>query len=488
MKLSTDNRKIFDINADIYLAAVINGDNRQFSSPVYGKAGASLAKALKDGTIKGDTRKKSVIVLNGKKVLCVGLGEKENLTAEKVREAAGFALREAKALGCRTAATTCWLPGEKEFRAQCEGMMLADYVYDEYKKKKEDRFESVAVSAAGLSAKKVIDETGIVIDAVFAAKDLMNGPGNSTTPSKMASEAKKTAGKNQKLKVKVFGREEIKKMGMGAFYGVSKGTAEEPKFIVAEYKNAGKKRPMIFVGKGITFDSGGISIKPSNRMEDMKYDMSGAAVVLSLMKIVAAMKLPVNAVFITPLTENLPDGRADKPGDILTSMAGITIEIISTDAEGRLILCDAIAYAQQKYKPFFIIDIATLTGACSMFFGNYATGLMDNGTELVEVMKKAGDETGERVWQLPMYDEYREMINSKYADIKNSGAGNSGTITAGMFLREFVKKGTPWMHLDIAGTAYGVANKSYIPDGTAATGVRLLYDFVKKILKGGYYA
>jgi leucyl aminopeptidase len=316
----------------------------------------------------------------------------------------------------------------------------------------------------------------------------MNGPGNYSTPAKIADAAKKVAAGDKRIKLKVYSLEEAKKMGMGSFYSVAKGSEEPAKFIVAEYKGApASKKKGVFVGKGITFDSGGISLKPqvsgSSMIEDMKFDMSGAASVIALMKIISGLNMKINAVFIAPVTENLPSGKAYKPGDVLTSMSGKTIEVISTDAEGRLILCDALYFAQ-KYSPAFIVDIATLTGACVMALGHFATGLMGNDETIKTMMKKAGETSGETVWELPMLEEYAETLKSKYADIKNIGEGGAGTSVAGLFLKEFVGD-YPWVHLDIAGTAYGIKNKSYIPDGVAATGVRLMYEFTKNAVNGG---
>ena len=493
MKISASNKGLFEINADIYMVPVYKGMKKQFSGGVFGPLGAKINALYNSGAIKDDYRKKTVFSpeLKGqmKKILFLGLGEMEKLDFERIREAAGFAVKEAKDLGAKTAAAVSFAPDEKGFTAQVEGFLLADYVYDELKTvKKEQRMEAMTIASAGISAKKVIDETSTVVDAVFFAKDLMNGPGNYTTPAKIARSAAASAGLSKKIKIKIFGLKEIKKMGMGAFYNVAKGSQEPAKFIVAEYKGAApSKKNIVFVGKGITFDSGGISLKPQTGslsvIEDMKFDMSGAAAVLALMRIFALRKTPVNAVFLAPVTENLPSGSAYKPGDVLTSLSGQTIEVISTDAEGRLLLCDALYYAQ-RYKPALIVDIATLTGACVFALGKYATGLMANENEFTRYMEKAGEDTGERVCRLPMLEEYGWSLKSKYADMKNIGHGGAGTIVAAMFLQKFIGD-YPWIHLDIAGTAYGIKDKSYIPDGVAATGVRLLYDFTKKILKGG---
>lgn len=488
MKISASNKGLFDTVADIYIVPVFKGLKKQFTTQLYGGLAAKINVLYNTGAIKDEYKKKAFFSpeLKGqmKKIFFIGLGEMEKLDFEKIREAAGFAVKEAKALGARTAASAAFADNEKGFTAQVEGFLLANYAYDELKTKKDEPLNTMVIVSAGINAKKVIDETSVVADAVFFAKDLMNGPGNLTIPAKIAAAAAQSAKLSKKIKIKIFELADIKKMKMGAFYSVAKGSTEPAKFIVAEYKGSSlSKKPVVFIGKGITFDSGGISLKPPANMEDMKFDMSGAAAVLALMRILAIRNVPINAVFIAPVTENLPSGRSYKPGDVLTAMSGKTIEVISTDAEGRLLLCDSIFYAQ-KYKPALIVDIATLTGACVVALGKYATGLMSNENDFTEVMKKAGEDTGERVWQLPMFEEYAEFLKSKYADIKNIGSEGAGTIAAGLFLKEFTG-GYPWIHLDIAGTAYGVKNKSYIPDGVAATGVRLLYDFTKKILKGG---
>jgi len=489
MKVKALSKGLFDIKSDIYVVPVFEDDRKQFSGSVYSPFGAKISALLASGEIRAEYKKKSVFTLDVKgelkKIFFIGLGEAEKLSLEKIREAAGFSLSEIKALGAKTCASVSFLKGREDFKAQLEGMMLADYVYSEFKTgKKDPQIDELTFASDGLNLNKTIDELKAVVDAVFFAKDLMNGPSNHITPSKVAEAAKNAAKGSKKIKIKVFDIDEIKKMGMGAFYGVAKGSSEPAKFIVAEYNGAApSKRPFVYVGKGITFDTGGISIKPSASMEEMKFDMSGAAVVIALMKIFDAMDMKLNAVFLAPLTENMPSGTADKPGDILKTLSGKTVEVISTDAEGRLILCDALAYGQ-KYKPAVIVDLATLTGACVVALGHYATGMMGTNDKYMALMKKSGEITGERVWELPMLEEYRESMKSKYADIKNLGEGGAGTIMAALFLKEFVGD-YPWIHLDIAGTAYGIKNKSYIPDGTAATGIRLLYDFTKKMLEEG---
>jgi len=486
-------KKIFEITADLYIIPVFKGENNRFSPEDYSLFGAKLEAFAENGGIKEEYKKRSFYSFEAfggvKKIFFLGLGEKEKLTREKIREASGFAAKEAKSLGAANIAMALLSPSPDDFKAQREGFMLADYSYDELKAKKDaDKISALNFPDTAVQFEKAISETTQVIDAVFFAKDLMNGPGNYSTPAKIADAAKKVAAGDKRIKLKVYSLEEAKKMGMGSFYSVAKGSEEPAKFIVAEYKGApASKKKGVFVGKGITFDSGGISLKPqvsgSSMIEDMKFDMSGAASVIALMKIISGLNMKINAVFIAPVTENLPSGKAYKPGDVLTSMSGKTIEVISTDAEGRLILCDALYFAQ-KYSPAFIVDIATLTGACVMALGHFATGLMGNDETIKTMMKKAGETSGETVWELPMLEEYAETLKSKYADIKNIGEGGAGTSVAGLFLKEFVGD-YPWVHLDIAGTAYGIKNKSYIPDGVAATGVRLMYEFTKNAVNGG---
>ena len=263
---------------------------------------------------------------------------------------------------------------------------------------------------------------------------------------------------------------------MGAYLSVAKGSNEPPKFIVLEYKGA-KGRPLVLIGKSITFDSGGISLKPADGMEKMKYDMAGGAAVLGVIKAASELKLPVNLVGILPATENLPGGSATKPGDIVKSITGKTVEIINTDAEGRLVLADAIGYAK-RFNPGAIIDIATLTGACSIALGSEAMAMMGNDRGLMDKIKKSAGNTYERVWEMPLFDEYREYIKSDIAEIKNTGGKNGSLVTAAYFLYEFAEK-TPWVHLDIAGTAWAEKDKPYIPKGASGIGVRLVMDLLK---------
>ncbi len=297
------------------------------------------------------------------------------------------------------------------------------------------------------------------------------------TPGYLADSANELA-VNHGLECRVYEQAEMEKLGMNALVGVGKGAAEPPRLIVLEYHGANTKgRPVVLVGKGLTFDSGGISIKPGAGMEEMKTDMAGGAAVLGTMDAAARLKLPINLIGIIPTAENMPDGKAFKPGDVLTSMSGTTIEITNTDAEGRLILCDALHFAL-KFKPSVMIDLATLTGACVVALGHEASGLMGNNQRLVDALKGSGERCGERLWPLPLWDEYGEVMKSDIADLKNAGSRDGGSITAGWFLKQFVGK-TAWAHLDIAGTAWGDKARPYCPKGATGVGVRLLIEFLQ---------
>jgi leucyl aminopeptidase len=303
-------------------------------------------------------------------------------------------------------------------------------------------------------------QQGLVIaDAVTFTKNLANLPSNICTPTFLADQAKELGKKYKAISVNVLEEKDMKKLGMGAILAVSQGSAEDAKFICLQYKGAGKsKAPIALVGKGVTFDTGGNSLKSPDSMVGMKYDMCGAASVLGTIKAAAELKLPINVVGVIPAVENMPGGTAYKPEDILTSLSGQTIEVISTDAEGRLILADALTYCE-RFKPDVVIDIATLTGAVVIALGFHASGLLSNSEALAKALLTAGDESGDRAWQLPLWDEYQEQIKSPFADIANTGGRPAGTITAACFLSRFAKK-FRWAHLDVAGTAATMMNST----------------------------
>ena len=300
---------------------------------------------------------------------------------------------------------------------------------------------------------KAVDHGQAIANGQTLAKDLSNLPGNICTPTYLADQARDVKRGVRKMKVSILEEKDMEKLGMGSLLSVSRGSRQPAKLIVMEYKGApASQKPVVLVGKGLTFDAGGISIKPSANMDEMKYDMCGGASVLGTMKACAELDLPINVVGIVPSSENLPDGDANKPGDIVTSMAGLTIEILNTDAEGRLILCDALTYCE-KFDPAVVIDIATLTGACIIALGSHASGLMANDDKLAADITEAGNKSHDRVWQLPIWDDYQSQLDSNFADIANIGGRGAGTITAACFLSRFTEK-YKWAHLDIAGSAW----------------------------------
>jgi len=425
-------------------------------------------------------------------LLIAGLGSRDDTSTESFRIASGEAALRASNLGVRRYAiyidqSLTELDLQKVTEAIVEGAELALYTYSRYKSQPEkksieelilvtDQSDKIPqLEAAAKSAQKVCE-------GVKLARDLANAPSSDMTPTIFAEEVKKMAEK-MGLECTVLGLEEIRQLGMNGILNVSRGSREEPKVVILRYRGGkADDKPIVLVGKGVTFDSGGISIKASEKMEDMKYDKSGAAAVIAAIQTAANLRLPQNVVAIAPLVENLPSGAAYKPGDVIRHYGGKTSEVISTDAEGRLILADVLAYAVDKEKPQAIIDLATLTGACVVALGSQASGLFGNDQALIEKVKKAAEASGERVWQLPLWKEYYDQIKSEIADMKNSGGRSGGAITAAAFLSNFVGT-TPWVHLDIAGTAYtaedGTKVKTYTPKGATGVGVRLLVNLLK---------
>src|SRR6266545_2618964 len=343
-----------------------------------------------------------------------------------------------------------------------------------------------AVKSGDFKGKR--DETALLYPSGGKAERLllvgMGKPGDVTRTSVRraaavaAKRARALGAKQLAVAVAVLDRAALTKEGMGALLAVAQGSAQEPRFIVLEYRGAGDAGPIALVGKGVTFDSGGISIKPAQNMEEMKFDMSGAAAVLGAFEVLGRLKPKVNVVGLIPTTENLPSGTAVKPGDVVKSHFGKTIEIINTDAEGRLILCDALSYVR-RFKPAAVLDAATLTGAVVVALGHAAIGMMGNDEALLAEVREAGEGAGERCWPLPLWDDYRDLLKSDIADVKNSGGRGAGTIAGGWFLREFVD-GYPWVHLDIAGTAYTDGDGPHQTKGPTGVGVRLFSEFILK--------
>jgi leucyl aminopeptidase len=353
------------------------------------------------------------------------------------------------------------------------------YRFDRYKTNAESReLETFTLLSDDDEAATTGAETGVKVAAAgLLARDLANEPSNTATPEYLAERAREIAGRYG-MEANILDRAGIEVEGMVGLATVGRSAQNEPRFIVLEHrKGATDAAPVVLVGKAVTFDSGGISIKPSAGMGDMKYDMSGGAAVLGAMEAVGALDLPLNVVALVPATENLPGGDAFKPGDVLTLHSGKTVEIVTTDAEGRLILADALSYAR-RYEPEAAIDCATLTGACHVALGDHASGLMGNDDALIAEVRAAGDASGERAWPLPLFEEYTDQTKGETADLKNSGGRFGGALTAGAFLKEFADY--PWAHLDIAGTAYnGKSKNAYTPKGASGTPARLLVEFLR---------
>jgi len=365
------------------------------------------------------------------------------------------------------------------------GMLMRAYSFDTYKTKKGDDDEKnskapvkvTIVTADAAGAKKLLAVSEAVADGVNLARDLVNEPPNVLGPVEFAAKAKEL--EKLGVEVEILTERDMRKLGMGALLGVAQGSVRPPRLAVMQWKGAkAKDKPVAFVGKGVVFDTGGISIKPAAGMEDMKGDMGGAAAVTGLMHVLAARKAKVNAIGVIGLVENMPDGNAQRPGDIITSMSGQTIEIINTDAEGRLVLGDALWYTNDRFKPQFMVNLATLTGAIVVALGSQHAGLFSNDDTLAERLTAAGLATAERLWRMPLGKDYDKQIDSKFADMKNTGGRNGGSITAAQFLKRFVKD-TPWAHLDIAGTAIGSVQDEINQSWGSGFGVRLLDELVR---------
>ncbi|NOZ74083.1 MAG: leucyl aminopeptidase [FCB group bacterium] len=417
-------------------------------------ANGGLRSAIQSVKLSGKSGKNEFILVDDRPVLVLGLGKKADFDLSNARNVAATAARQAIARKFSSVAVECFpLEGGAD-QAVSEGLVLGSYQYLNYKTQDKDVFELESAAVLGGDESQVA-KGAVIAASVCYARDLENAPGNSTTPSKLAESARRIA-KTGGMKVTILDREEFTEMGMGALAAVASGTDEPPKFIVVEYNGGGDEKPVALVGKGLTFDSGGISIKPGAGMDEMKFDMCGSGVVLGVLKAVSTLKPKFNLVCVIPSTENLSGGKAYKPGDILTAYNGKTIEVLNTDAEGRLILADGLSYVSKHYDPEYILDFATLTGAVLVALGHIATGVLGTDDDLMNRVKAASQATGEKVWELPLWDEYCEQVKSKIADVKNVGeARQAGTIAGAAFLKEFVKEGIPWVHFDIAGTAWG---------------------------------
>jgi leucyl aminopeptidase len=472
---STTNTELFAIGLfeDLKLSSV----GREADKYVKGQ----ITAAIKNSDIKGKKGKTTLFYGNNKRILVIGLGDKKKFDEQVMRISGATAIRTAIAKKLKSVGMEVFGGIEEAYynQALAEGIILGSYQFTKHQTRNKDLFE--VKNATILVGKTAAIKKGVAIGtAVCFARDMENDPGNVTTPSKLASLAKEIA-KEGGMKITIFNRKKIVEMGMGGLAGVSSGTGEPPRFILLEYKGGkDSEKPIGLVGKGLTFDAGGISIKPSANMDEMKFDMCGGGTVLGVMKAVAQLKPKVNIVAAVPSTENLLGDNAYKPGDILTAYNGKTIEVLNTDAEGRLILADALAYVSKHHKPQYMLDFATLTGAVVIALGHIAAGVMGTDDNLMKKVLDSSQKTAEKVWELPLWDEYCEQIKSKIADIKNIGtARQAGTIAAGAFLKEFVGEGIPWVHFDIAGVAYNQKESALnYQKGASGTIIRLVLDMI----------
>jgi leucyl aminopeptidase len=449
--------------------------------------GGAISDLIASGDIRGKSGEFTLIHSLGRlpspRVIVAGLGRSTDFSMDQVRSLSGELARYLRRQRLKNVAVIAHgagiagLPPEDCAEAIAEGTLLGLYRFLRHKRPDDEAFDIEMLTVVEHDATKLpllergVERGRILAEATNFCRDMANEPANYLTPTDMAQQAEEVAGQTG-LTVEVHGPDWMRDKGMGGVLGVAAGSHQEPRFIVLRYNSGGDSAPLAFVGKGITFDTGGISIKPAGGMEEMKGDMSGGASVIAALGAIARLKPQVNVIGVVPATENMPGGSATKPGDVLKTMTGKTIEVINTDAEGRLILADGLAYAREQGANA-IVDIATLTGAISTTLGNVAMGAMTNNSRLLDRVKEAATAAGERIWELPMWDDYKDLIRSDVADMKNSGGRMAGSITAAMLLREFVEE-TPWVHLDIAGVDNYDRDKGVIVKGASGIPVRTL--------------
>ena len=458
--------------------------------------GGGITAALASGDFTGRAEQCTLLYPTeaGKltRVLLVGLGERAEVDAEKLRRAAGISA--GRAASSRARRMAIWVPPLGRLKetvsaqALTEGAMLGSYNFDLYREKRKDAPEAPRslslvydkLPQAG-EVRRAASEGKILADCQNLARLLSDQPPNELSPAALAKQARRVA-REVGLTSRVMGPSELERHEMRGLLAVGQGSANSPRLVVLEHnapQRRGKSLPTLcIVGKGITFDSGGISIKPASDMDKMKHDMSGAAAVIGIMRAAALLELPLHLVGIIAAAENLPGGSAYRPGDIVRTMSGKTVEVLNTDAEGRIVLADALHHAQSRWKPEAMLDLATLTGACQVALGPWATGLFGNDAALIEAVRRAGETTGEIAWPMPLFEEHRKEMRSTSADLKNAGGRHAGASTAAAFLQSFVGE-VPWVHLDIAGTGWTTKASPYQPLGATGVGVRLTVELLR---------
>ncbi len=455
--------------------------------------GGAIARALAAAEFKGAKGKICTILAPGaglSRVVAIGLGKPAELTARVLNEAGGHVTAAIPREASAAVATGALKP--EQVAEVAFGAALRAYRFDKYrtKEKPEDKpklARLTLLTAEPPRAKAAWDPLKGVANGVFLTRDLVSEPPNILNPAEMADRCKKLT--ELGLKVEVLGPREMTRLGFGALLGVAQGSVNEPRMVVMQWNGAGNGRkrgaskPVAFIGKGVTFDTGGISIKPAGGMEDMKWDMAGAGTVIGLMAALAGRKAKVDAVGLVGLVENMPSGTAQRPGDVVKTYSGQTVEVINTDAEGRLVLADVLWYCQQKFNPRFMIDLATLTGAIIVALGHEYAGMFSNDDALAQKLSSVGQDTNEKVWRFPLHEEYDKLIRSDIADMKNIGGRPAGSISAAQFIKRFVND-KPWVHLDIAGMAWSSKDAPCVPKGATAFGVRLLDRLVAEHYEG----
>jgi leucyl aminopeptidase len=476
---------------------VIAVNEGKFGSPLLkeldGLLDGTITRAAREGEFRGANGQTLLLHtgkrLSAQRLLLVGCGKSKKKDPERTRQAAGKALEQIKtthtgSFAVDLASFCSKGPDLPTVQAVAEGLLLGAYHFDRYLSEQEDQgpeeLKGVLLAQGSREfdlAERAIEKAGYIVEGVTLARNLVNEPGNIKSPAYLASQARELA-EQVGIKCEILDQDQLAALGFGALLGVAQGSTRTPKLITLEYNGGNHDaQPIVLVGKGVVFDAGGISLKPAEKMDEMKMDMAGGAVVLGVLKAAALLKLPVNLVGIVPAVENLPSGSAYRPGDILTSLSGKTIEVLNTDAEGRLILADALTYAA-RYRPRVVIDLATLTGACIIALGHHAAAVLGNHDGLIRQLILAGENSGEKLWQLPLWQEYATQLKSHVADMKNIGGRPAGTITAAAFLQKFADNYT-WAHIDIAGTAWEEKGQPYTPKGGTGFGVRLLLDYLQ---------
>jgi len=491
MKIKIDNSNPSRKKTEMLCGFVLeNSDKILGLNNISSKISYSVKQSLKD--INGEMGKIIVIPTNNKiqakRILLAGIGKKEKITNDTIRFVSGKIAQKANELKLKEFAiitpSNSIIETVSATSQITEGCKMALYKFEKFKSKKEGISPDLSILVSKSNkVSKAIRNSEIISDGVIFTKGIANLPPNECTPTTLATFAKTMAKKN-KMKCTIFSKNELKKRGFGGITAVGKGSKNEPKLIVLEHNGGSRnEKPIVLVGKAVTFDTGGISLKPGEKMDEMKFDKCGGCTVLGIMKAVSESRLSINIVGIVPSVENMPGGESYRPGDIIKLYNGKTAEILNTDAEGRLILADALAYGEKYYSPKAIIDFATLTGACIIALGTNVAAIVSNNERLTQKIKESSKRTTEEVWELPLNNDYMDMIKSDVADMKNIGIGRAaGTITAAAFLRNAIEE-TPWVHIDIAGVAWTqVATKSkpYNPKGATGFGVRLILDYLQK--------